>query len=313
VQIAADRTSDAEISFGKVIEIRAKLIAETTARLDWRNDLALAYVDLGHVQAMRDRISEAAVSFRSAVEVRQKLCDDYPTNQDFRVRLTNDLVQCGDALALSGQWSPAAGLYARAVQTSDHSWQVLWPCALMQLASGNEAGYRATCAELLQRHSAGATSDALLAITMTMVVGTHSLDDMNQAVTLAKQAADANPADARMSLLVGAAQYRAGRAKEAIATLTNSLERLETAQPDKIEPVLVCRIVGHMLLAQAYHEQADSAARQRQIDALRQLLDRRTAGAPHFQGPLPPWTVGFAVEIAQRELDKLSPPVAADR
>src|SRR5262249_45535356 len=152
-----------------------------------------------------------------------------------------------------------------------------------------DAGYRARCAELVQGRSVGAASDAPLMITMTLVAGENALDDMNQVVALARQGADANPADARMALLVGAAQFRAGRVPEAIATLTNALARLEIAVPDKLDAALVCRILGHVLLGQAYREQADSAAEQRQLEALRELLDLRIAGAVNLQEPLPPW------------------------
>jgi hypothetical protein len=48
---------------------------------------------------------------------------------------------------------------------------------------------------------------------------------------------------------------------------------------------------------------------QKQLETLRTWIDKTdTSAAPQFQGGFPPWSAGFAVEIAKRSLAKLSVP-----
>ncbi len=255
-------------------------------------------------------------AYRAAIAIHEKLAAEHPANATCRLNLANDLTPCGEALATLGNWSESADIYAQAVRATNYSWQTMWPCALVQLASGDEAGYRATCAELVARYGRGAAPDAAFTLAFTLIVGDGALSDMNQALALAKRAADAEPTDAIAAVLVGAAQYRTRRNKEAVATLAKALaelERTSATAPGDRDQMLVFRVTGEVLLAQAYREQTGRNLPQKRLDALRQLIDTREAREPQRPGALPAWAVAFAVENAKRELAKLGLPADDSR
>jgi hypothetical protein len=140
-----------------------------------------------------------------------------------------------------------------------------------------------------------------------LVVGEKALDDMNHALALAKRVADAEPLNPVAITIMGAAQYRAGRSRQAIVTLTKALSQLGSGAPAAAgqSDLLVCRLIGETILALAYHQQTDGEALQKQRESLEKLIARAEKSAPQPQAGLPAWTVGFAVEIAKRELAKL--------
>ncbi len=128
---------------------------------------------------------------------------------------------------------------------------------------------------------------------------------MNQTLALAESVSTANPASPLATVLAGAAQYRAGRVKDATATLARALGQVEPATPNEPGQTFVCRMLGHMVLALAYQEQADLAARHSQMETLRGMIENPDTRAVPLSGSLPPWTVESVVEIAKRELAKL--------
>ena len=309
LQYDTGQPAEAVSSFLRAIEIREKLVREHPAASGYQDGLAWCYVDLGVAQQKTGRPSEAEHSFRQAIELREQLAQDDPTSAVYRSNLAASLELCAGALALSGKWSASADRYAQAVAAGDAAWQSLGRLALVQLAAGNESGYRATCAELVRRHGENAAPDAAFSIALTLVVGDQALDDMSPALVLATRAADADRSNPMAAILVGAAQYRAGSSPEAIATLTKALSQLDLAAPVATaspNQILVGRLVGEMILALAYREHSDDEALQKQLATLRKSIDQAETLGPQSSCSLPPWAVRFAVEIAKRELAKLS-------
>ena len=303
--------AEAADSHLKAIEIREKLTQNNPAVSKYQNDVAVSYRDLGNLLRATGRTAEAVAADRAAVEIREKLLRNDPTDAACRSNLANDLALCGDTLATLGQWSESADRYARAVAIGDHSWQTMGLLALVQLAAGDKAGYRATCADLVRRHAGNAAPDAALSIALALVMGEKALEDMNQALALARRAADADPSNPIGAIVLGAAQFRTGRGNQAMTTLTRALSQLDPAAPttrSKPDEMLVGRLVGEMLLALAYHEHSDREGLQKQLETLRTWIDKAETSKPQYQSGLPPWAVGFSVEIAGRELARLSQP-----
>jgi hypothetical protein len=182
--------------------------------------------------------------------------------------------------------------------------------AILQLAAGDEAGYRATCAALMKLR--GATNgDIALSMSLTWVMGDKALDDMRPVLALAKRVADGDPANSLAAVVLGTAQFRAGHGEQAITTLTKALVALERATPTattKPAHNLMARLVGEMTLVLAYHQQADSTALQRQRGSLRKLIDAAEMSPLPESDGLPPWAPRAAAEIARRELAKLNMP-----
>ena len=283
---------------------------------DYKHEIALSCRDMGNLQRMTGKIAEAVASYQAAIEIHEKLAADYPTNLTCRLNLANDLVPCGEALAMLGKWDESADVYAKAVPASNFAWQTMWPCALMQLASGNEEGYRAMCTNLVRRHGSNVVPDAAFPIAFTLIAGKKSLEDMNQPLLLAEHLAKSNPSNPIAKVLLGAAQYRAGLGKDAIATLTEALPQLETATPEGAKDpnqVFVCRVMGHVILILAYHDQANREALKKELKTLRELTDEPETVEQQSRGGLPPWVPSFATEIAKRELARLRAPAETSK
>jgi tetratricopeptide (TPR) repeat protein len=314
-QSASGQPTEAEASHRKAIEIRGKLIQDNPKADDYKHEIALSCRDLGNVQLATGRLAEAVASYQTAVEIHQQLAAAYPTNSACQANWASDLVQCGDALALLGRWSESAELYAQAVPASNYAWPTLWPAALVQLAAGNDAGYRHLCHELVTRYGDRASPDDLFSLALTLAAGDIGLDDRNQVLAIAERAAAANPSDSVAAILVGAAQYRAGQRKEAITTLVKALPKLDPAAApatapatDKPDRVLVGQLLGESTLAVAYYEQTGRKMPKKRRDALQDLIDKPAMSSTHKTAALPPWAVGSALEIAKQELIKLNLP-----
>jgi putative membrane-bound dehydrogenase-like protein len=304
------RSADAEASCRKAIAIREKLVRNYPARSDYKDQAALAYRELADLQCAGGRTSEAIVSYRTAIGIREQLARDFPNDATFQASLASDLALCGDALALSGKWSESAQQYTEAAKARHNSWETMGVLAILQLAAGDEAGYRATCAALMKLR--GATNgDIALSMSLTWVMGDKALDDMRPVLALAKRVADGDPANSLAAVVLGTAQFRAGHGEQAITTLTKALVALERATPTattKPAHNLMARLVGEMTLVLAYHQQADSTALQRQRGSLRKLIDAAEMSPLPESDGLPPWAPRAAAEIARRELAKLNMP-----
>ncbi len=310
-QADSGRPSDAEISHGKAINIRAKLLQDNPAVDDYKHEIALSCRDLGNAERALGKIRQAAGLYRAAVEIRAKLAATYPKVATVQSNLATDLVLYADSLALLGQWAESANMYAKAVGTGDRRWQTMTSCALVQWAAGNEAGYRALCAQLAARYGASTAPETLLSITLALVAGNKALSDMHQALAIAERAAEANSSDVRAAILLGAAQYRAGSNKEAIATLGKALADLDQTAPaiaNHRDQILLFRVTGEALLALAYRDETGENLPQTQLDALRQLIEHGESPPSERADGLPPWALAFAVQNAKRELAKLGLP-----
>jgi hypothetical protein len=144
------------------------------------------------------------------------------------------------------------------------------------------------------------------------VAGEKSLDDMNGVVDLACRAEQSDPTNPLFTLLLGAAQYRAGLRKEAIVTLANVLSRLDApAESESPDRLLAAKLLGEAMLAVAYHEQTGRRVPKKRQQALQQLLEKSAAPRPQPSDGFPPWGVRWTAEIAQRELARLDAPPPA--
>jgi tetratricopeptide (TPR) repeat protein len=311
-QMADGQPTEAIASHRKATNIRAMLVEDDPTADGYKHEIAMSCRDIGDALRATGQVAEAVGFYQTAIEIDEKLATDYPTNTVCQLNLANDLVPCGEALALLGQWPESADMYAKAAKASNHSRQTLWPWALMELAAGNEASYRATCAELVTRYGGSTAPDALFSLALTLVLGKDSLEDMNQVLLLAKRAADANPSDPMAPILVGAAECRAGHSKEAVASLTTALAQLDQtalSTADDAQRTFVGRLLGEMLLALAYREQANSESLKQQIETLQKLVDQPATTGTQAKGALPLWVAGCVIELVKHELVRIRGPV----
>src|SRR5207302_11003560 len=134
-------------------------------------------------------------------------------NQTYKWTLAQALSNQADILATSKQWRRGAETFAKAAELTGGYWIYLFQRALMQLAAGDEAGYRTTCTELVKLN--GETSDPYHAfiLALTCVVGERAVDDMTKVIALARKATQADPRNPAHWIALGAAQYSAGQTR----------------------------------------------------------------------------------------------------
>ena len=219
------------------------------------------------------------------------------------------LQQWGDALAMLGEWQEAAEVHGQAVEVSNRSFGAFWQCALLQLAAGDEAGYRAKCAELIQRFGDTDDANTALWIVLTCAATENSVDDINKIVSLANRAAEkADPRNPAFKTVLGAVQYRAGQNKEAIETLKKAIPLhvlAAFAAPRQLDAIQVSRLTGETILALAYHREGDKEAFDKQLAIVRAFIAQLKKSPPKPGTSIGPWAVLFAILMAERELTRI--------
>ena len=93
----------------------------------------------------------------------------------------------GDAQGMLGQWQAAAEAYARVAKAYNFAAVPTVQLALLQLAAGDEAGYRAACHRLVREHAASATGSLAGIILMTCVAGDVTVDNASEVLALAQR------------------------------------------------------------------------------------------------------------------------------
>ena len=90
------------------------------------------------------------------------------------------------ARSVRKRWAAAAAQYAQAVALAS-DWGFLSNLAALLLGADDEAGYRAACHELLEKH--GSTDNAIQSFSMATVclLGENSVDDAEKVLILAKR------------------------------------------------------------------------------------------------------------------------------
>jgi tetratricopeptide (TPR) repeat protein len=335
---------DAEASYGRAIEVFEQLTHDNPTDFDQYVSLAGAFNGLAILLAKTGRGEDAQRSYRSAIDASLAKNDDSGDRRErqdtlalLHARLAlqtalarggrdavgpevtqataiapqNAVVQilCGDAAGLAGHWREAAESYSRADELSGQgSWTMRFLARLL-LAADDETGYRATCAQLVERHGPMATPRQGCLIAVTCVLADHALDDMTPVVELAQLGIDADPNDPIMLTAFGGALYRAGRLEEAVEVLGKALplhQKPIAVGANQHDELRVIRLYATMLLSMAYRD----LGRTDKLTAVRTEVVRQVAEMVQLDTPdsarIAPWSFRFAVELAQWEVSKLA-------
>jgi WD40 repeat protein len=130
----------------------------------------------------------------------------------------------GFALASLGRWEKSARDYDRAVELSPPKGPLWFRCALVHLAAGDRDGYHRHCATLLDRYGRTDNPDVASWVAWNCKLTSDALPDFGPAVRLAEKAVVAKPRDNfRLNTLAGVL-YRAGRYREAVERLQESMK-----------------------------------------------------------------------------------------
>lgn len=298
------RLAESEASTRRALQLFEMVVLDRSADAATHDWLARAHLQLGLLQSSSGQRSEAIQSWTSAAA-------EFAVAAEFHDPRVNVYARMGDTLALLGQWRQAADAFAQATLAANYAWRPQFQWALLQLADGNEAGYAATCAELLARHGDHPSAATAVGIALACIAGERAVADMDKVVEITQRLADSDPVNPVFQSWLGAAQFRAGRIDEAITRLRKSVPLHSVAAlavPAQLDQIRVSWLTSETILALAYHKAADEQALAKQIEVVRTLVQRFEAANPHYSQDFGEWALPLAVLLAKRNLARLESP-----
>jgi hypothetical protein len=163
--------------------------------------------------------------------------------------------------------------------------------------------------EAAERHGDNPINAAGYAIVVTCIAGEDSVDDWSKVVQIAERVMASNAQNPGYQALLGAAQFRAGRTQEAIERLKKSVPLhsfAALAAPKQLQPIYMSWLTGESILAMAYDEANDEQAIAKQLDVLRNLIQKVEAMKPQYSEDLGEWAIPMSLLLTKRHLTRLS-------
>jgi tetratricopeptide (TPR) repeat protein len=199
------------------------------------------------------------------------------------------------AHAALSRWDPARQDFARAIGLGSSAIGDAYGLALAQLETGDTAGYRATCARVLDRFGRSADPNDALTAARICTLLPDAVPDSNRPLQLAEQAADSDPTDNVARTVLGAAFCRAGRYDAAVQRLSQAGARPPT--PNAYHGFFLAMTharLGHASEARRYLEQA--------AQWLEEALQRQSGDVT--EPPLS-WQQRLELQLQRREAEAL--------
>jgi Flp pilus assembly protein TadD len=202
----------------------------------------------------------------------------------------------GNAHAELGQWDKATADFAKTVALAPEDWDTWSDLALARLASGDQEGYRDTCANLLDRFAG--TEDPIIAmvVAFTCALAPNAVKDTARLVALAEKAVAGRAGDRVAHYTLGAALYRAGRFDAAVRRLNEA----PAASGEEDAAALLLLSMAHSRLGHA--EEARQWLEQG-VRRMEQIMQPGPGGA----GGLP-WWQRLMLQLTRREAEALVGP-----
>ncbi|MGD9720134.1 MAG: protein kinase [Pirellulales bacterium] len=295
------RVAESEADIRRAIESYEVFVRDDPADAINRDWLARAHLQLGLLQSSSGQTSEATKSWMAAAT-------EFAAAAELHDPRVNAFARMGDTLALLGHWQQAADAFAKATVAANYSWRAQFQWALLQLAAGDEAGYAATCADLLARHGDHPSNATAVGIAMACIAGDRAVDDMNRVVEIVRRLAESEPLNPVFQSWLGAAQFRAGQTQEAIERLTKSVPLhpvAALAAPAQLDQIRVSWLTSETILALAYHQAIDEQALAKQVEVVHRLVEKLEATKPHYSQDFGEWALPLAIRLAKRNLARL--------
>jgi WD40 repeat protein len=196
---------------------------------------------------------------------------------------------------IAGNWDAAAAAYARAVGKESDDPLIWHRHLLFRLRAGDLAGYRTGCAALISRFSREERRRSIATEAWACAIGPDALADWAPLVPAALVAVKHRPDDVELRMVLGAVLLRAGRAREAITALEESVRRN-----------------GHdgnafdwLFLAMAHHRLGHAQQATAALATARDWIahgDERALPDPYVMSPLP-WYTKLELELLLREAE----------
>jgi serine/threonine-protein kinase len=215
----ARRSADAEKAYRKAIKLLERLSAEFAKEHAYQRDLATSLWHLAYLLRDLQRLAEAEASHRQALVIRERLATEFANDPGLRSSLAVSQRSLGGLLDRTGRSEEAAELLRKSIQqyvmlteefpsNSTYRKELAETYdRLAQLLKGSGKEHEAGQAfRLAVEHDAEETGNNFAWFLLTCA--DESLRDTQQAMTLAKQAAERTPQNPNIRSTLGVAYFR---------------------------------------------------------------------------------------------------------
>ena len=242
----------------------------------------------------------AAALYQAAIDIRESVVAQNDSTT-YRMSLRDDLIAYAEVLAELGDWSRSAAGYAKAGQYGavglGTATAVRW-CRWRRETKPAIAKPAPNWCEIWQRRVARGSASDCLGVDRGKARYRGQRGSQRRSAPLPHR-------DIPERKSWSAAQYRAGMVPDATIGLAQSLRALED-DVDQRDQSLVVRLLGTMVLVDAYRDQNDTAALDAQLARLDELIIEVLVSVPAPQDDgLPIRSVRVVAEIARRQLSGL--------
>jgi eukaryotic-like serine/threonine-protein kinase len=295
------RMVEAEASHRRALQLYQRIVTENPTVAEYHMGLGWAHYKLGCHEFVMQKRAQAELNWTIATA-------EFSAAADMGFNRAGAYKALGDARAMLGHWEDAADAYARVAEAYRFAALPMLQWALLQLAAGDELGYRATCNRLVREYGTAAEGRLALSTVMTCIAGEAAVRKPAEVVEIAERVAARDPRNPIGQVFVAAAQFRAGETEKAVATLRETIPKLplaELAAPTKRDYVRLARLAGETILSLAFDKLGDRAALARQLESLRAAIEAIAARTPQYSDGTNEWTLPLAIHVAKRELERL--------
>ncbi|HMC90417.1 MAG TPA: tetratricopeptide repeat protein, partial [Gemmataceae bacterium] len=215
------------------------------------------------------------------------------------------LAAAADILSQNSRWAEAETTYQNALKrleklaaafpdvTGYRLQQALnwYRCALVQLGTGDLAGYRKSCAAMLEHFSQTGEPEMANWVAWTCALAPESVKDLGACVRLADKAVAGNPKDGKYLGTLGAVLYRAGRYEDALPRLSGGIGV-------NSDQMVFATAYDCFFLAMAHHRLGHA-------DEARRCFDLALRSMKPLGQNAPSWNRRLTLELLRREAEDL--------
>ncbi|HTU91569.1 MAG TPA: choice-of-anchor C family protein [Gemmataceae bacterium] len=292
IQNDLGNVEEAEKSLEQAVALQEKLIQEEPMNALYQTELAASRLWLHLASARR---LTALKRTKEAEAVLSKIDEFKPSNPALwlelgRIRLELD------------QWDKAAQDYRQAVRRQPFT-NVLngFDYGYILLGSGEGAGYRQACRDMLYRFGRNDEPHGLNWTIRTCILDANAVADSSQIVEAARKALKAFPGHSGILFALAAAHYRAGQLDEAIKQAEESLNTKNRLDGDD-------RVLAWLVLAMAQQRKGQPQAARKWLEQAAHWLDDNSEGQPRTKTMWRNWLIARRLRREAEEL--LAPKVA---
>ena len=205
------KNKEAESFFHRALESWEELAAEYPTAHRYRAALVNVLLLRGYYNQNLKQLDHAIADYSKAIEL-----DPNNANAHFEL---------GDAYARLGRWDQALAAIGKAAELDPGNQWYMFHATVLQLRTGDVAGYRRVCREMLKRFGDTRKPEVAERTAKTCLLVPDAVADLAPVLTLADRAVTGTEKSSNYHYFVlvkGLAEYRAGRNAEAV----NWVERL---------------------------------------------------------------------------------------